>query len=90
AGVDLDLRLEAVAPSFGVFPHDRFAEDGIAWYEVELAGEGSIVHDGRRLDVRCHGCHERVIVTRDHVPEKMLGRGLYWQHLFADRVQAWV
>ena len=90
AGVDLDLQFDGYVPSFSVYPHDRFAQDGIAWYEAYLRAQGSIVHAGRRLDVRGHACHERVIVTRDHEPQKMLGQGLYWQHLFGDRVQAWV
>jgi len=89
-GVDLDLRFEGYVPSFTVYPHDRFADDGIAWYEAYLRANGSIVHDGRRLDVEGYACHERVIVTRDHEPQKMRGHGLNWHHLFADRVQSWI
>jgi hypothetical protein len=89
-GVDLDLRFEAFAPSFGVYPHDRFHQDGIDWYEVYLDAAGTIAHDGRTLEVAGRACHERVIVTRDHEPQKMLGHGLNWHHLFGERVQSWI
>ena len=91
AGVDLDLRFEGYVPSFGVYPHDRFAQDGIAWYEAYLRAAGTIVHGGRSLAFTDgYACHERVIVTRDHEPQKMRGHGLNWHHLFGDRVQAWI
>jgi hypothetical protein len=90
AGVDLQLSLDAYIPSFPVFPHARFAEDGITWYEAYLRAGGRIAHAGRELQVEGFACHERVIVTRDHEPHLMLGRGLYWHHLFDERVQAWI
>lgn len=90
AGVDLDLAFEASIPSFTVFPPNRFMEEGMAWYEAYLRTTGTIGHGGRTLDMAgAHACHERVIVYRDHEPQKMLGHGLNWHHLFADRVQAW-
>jgi hypothetical protein len=89
-GIDLDLSFDAYVPAFDVYPHDRFSEDGIAWYEAYLRAAGTIGYQGKQLDVSGYACHERVIVTRDHVPEKLRDRGLYWQHLFGDRVQAWV
>jgi hypothetical protein len=89
-GIDLDLSLDAFVPPFGVFPHDGFAEQGITWYEVYLKAAGAITQGADRFDVTGHACHERVIVTRDHEPHLMRRRGLYWHHLFGDRVQAWV
>jgi hypothetical protein len=88
-GVDLDLGFEAFVPSFTVHPHEGFATAGIAWYEAYLKASGTIAHAGERHQIQGHACHERVIVTRDHEPHLMLGKGLYWQHLFGDRVQAW-
>jgi hypothetical protein len=89
-GVDLNLGFEGYVPSFNVYPHERFAQDGIAWYEAYLKAAGTIEHDGAKLDLQGFACHERVIVTRDHEPQKMLGHGLNWQHLFDDRVQSWI
>jgi hypothetical protein len=90
AGVDLNLSFEALVPSFTVFPHDRFAQDGITWYEAYLRAKGKVSYAGKTTDVEGYACHERVIITRDHEPHLMVGRGLYWHHLFDDRVQAWV
>ncbi|HEY4278595.1 MAG TPA: hypothetical protein VGM91_10265 [Conexibacter sp.] len=89
-GVDLDLAFDAFVPSFPLFPHEGFAEEGMAWYEVYLRAGGTIAHAGRRLEVSGYACHERVIVTRDHEPQKMRGHGLNWHHLFGDRVQSWI
>lgn len=89
-GVDLDLSLDAYVPTFNVYAHEGFQKNGIAWYEAYLKAAGSIRHAGESFDFTGHACHERVIVTRDHEPQKMLGRGLNWHHLFADRVQSWI
>jgi hypothetical protein len=90
ADVDFDISLDAFAPPFTVFEHANFADAGIAWYEVYLEGGGSITHGGQRYEPKGHACHERVIVTRDHEPHLMRGRGLFWHHMFGERVQCWV
>jgi hypothetical protein len=90
-GVDLDLGFDGYVPSFTVFPPGGFMEEGMAWYEAYLRTTGTIAHAGRRLDMTgAYACHERVIVYRDHEPQKMLGHGLNWHHLFSERVQAWM
>lgn len=89
-GVGFDISLDAIVPSFNVFAHDRFTKDGIAWYEAYLNGGGIVRHAGESYAVSGHACHERVIVTRDHEPHLMRERGLFWHHLFGDRVKCWV
>lgn len=89
-GVDLDLTLTAHVPAFWTYPFEGLASDGVGWYEAYLEAEGRITHRGRDMDFTGYACHERVLLTREHEPHRLMGRGLYWQHLFADRVQCWV
>lgn len=89
-GVTLDLQMDAEFPSFTIHPHDGFAENGITWYEAMSRCAGRIGHAGREVEISGNACHERVIVTRDHEPHLMQGRGLFIHHVFADDVQAWV
>ena len=89
-GIDLDLALEAHVPAFWLYPFDGLAETGAGWYEAYLRARGRIGIGGRDLDVAGYACHERVLLTREHEPHRLMGRGLYWQHLFDDRVQCWM
>jgi len=90
AGVDLDIEMEAHVPAFWLYPFDRVKEDGIGWYEAYLKARGTIRHDGRELKFEGYACHERIRITREHVPERLKGQGLQWHHLFHDRVQCWM
>lgn len=89
-GVDLDVQMEAFLPAFWFYPFDRIPEDGIGWYEAYLKASGTVTREGRELSFEGYACHERIRMTRDHVPERLAGEGLHWQHLFDDRVQCWL
>lgn len=86
-GVDLDLTLEADYPAFFAYPFEQLETDGVGWYEAYLRVRGRVTHRGRDMDFTGWACHERVLLTRDHEPDRLMGRGLYWQHLFDERVQ---
>lgn len=89
-GVDLDIEFEAILPAFWFYPFDRIEEDGIGWYEAYLRASGTITQEGKELAFTGYACHERIRMTRDHVPDRLSGEGLQWQHLLDERVQCWM
>src|SRR5262249_10233574 len=90
AGVDLDLRCDALAPAFWFTdPSADLLVTEDRWIYVQARVAGSVSFAGRRLAVRAFGSHERHtrIGTRYDPIALYAGAGVYWHNVCAEEFQ---
>jgi hypothetical protein len=90
AGVDLDLRCEALAPAFWFTdPADDLLTTEDRWVYVQARAAGTVRVGDRTLSIVGQGSHERHtrLGTRYDPLALYAGAGVYWHNVCADELQ---
>lgn len=93
AGVDCDVRLDALCPAFWFTGRERdIAETGDRWHMVYARTTGRVAIDGKEVPLDGYACHERHVHLNDYYDPSALNQapGLTFHNGFGAEVQTFL